>query len=136
MKCMRCEQDMRQVCAVFVEDNVFAFVCEDCEQKIKAERGMLCDFCSQQPAYASYPARDITFEQVGGVQDKSIGEWIACRNCYDFIELGQYQRLTQRSIELYTGPGEHEAHLVLALIHEKFKESRTGPAVILQEVKQ
>jgi hypothetical protein len=138
MKCMKCEQNIEQINAVFVEENVFAFVCDACEKRIKDERGMICDFCSQQPVYASYPAKDITFVDEAGIQSTSRGEWVACRNCYDLIEVADeyrtsYRALTARSIRYYTGPGEHEAHTVLALLHEKFMASRTGPAVILEE---
>lgn len=101
-----------------------------------SEDTIICDFCSDPKPYASYPAQDMDASNILGlpntVKATSVGEWCACKECYDLIEKDDYEALSLRSVNHWPWlTDKADAFKYLRALHLKFREWRLGPPKIL-----
>ena len=104
-----------------------------------------CDFCSE-PASWTFPA--VSFEtairDLDGRTHVSAGGWDACDGCRFLVEDGDRLGLLDRSIDAFAAKlavdfagralSEYERSVLaetLGAVHDRFFESRTGPATPL-----
>lgn len=139
-ECERCEKLTDNLSAIIGVNNKVMLLCRTCEPIVKVEIGLRCDFCSKLEAYAKYDAVDMTTHTLPGVmmpsdiKSQSIGEWCACRGCYELIEKDDYEALTLKSVSTLAGPipmSKGEAYELIKVLHAKFREYRIGKAQIL-----
>jgi hypothetical protein len=58
----------------------------------------ICDFCSSRDVAWTYPARNISLEDINAT---SMGAWLACNACHALVERGDRGALVERA---FTAP--------------------------------
>jgi hypothetical protein len=96
--------------------------------------GPICDFCSDSPIYADYPARDFNVSQLpkpdgSKLNINSESDWAACKTCAGLIDANNWDALLDRSVETFRKKYGHrlpvaEARRSIAELHRKFRENR------------
>lgn len=101
----------------------------------------ICDFCSSPDLFYAYLAADFTAAEVvipnaGTFALNSLGAWLACRECTDFIEEEKWEELLDRSFRSFrelhgpelgmTEADEPKMREFLRDIHTGFRSFRRG----------
>lgn len=84
----------------------------------------VCDLCGDiYPAW-DYDCSDFAIHEIDFA---SMGEWAACNQCSELIELGDYEKLLKRSLDNHEGR-EHRSEWEprIRRIHQTFRENRIG----------
>lgn len=97
----------------------------------------ICDFCSSPEVDWAYPAESFeTYAVVmpdGAMVATSEGWWASCSPCAQLIEAGRWAELAGRSLDYLPLPepvaNRTAALQRLAVLHQQFQTSRTGPAI-------
>jgi hypothetical protein len=89
-----------------------------------------CDFDSDPNPVWVYPARDFMMQP----DHRSLGGWLACEGCADYIERDDYDGLIDRALDAYNklhGPKDPSFFSVygalLVEMYATFRDMREGP---------
>lgn len=113
------------------------FVGRDSEAALRAmiedPSTMVCDFCHGTPVLYEYPCRDF----ISPLTDShSIGAWLACATCANYIKRGDHEGLAERAVNCYFEQHADQAEKIevqvavelgLRALHHEFFRHVTGP---------